>query len=134
LRVFSNVSSSPWPRAFLCLASKQPVLGNSVLGLGLFQSPWPRRLCPRRHLCWPLRRSIFGTTSSIFYLWSRPWGMAQLLGFRGNSPPTPTSFERFQVAAPPFVIRVTNCSTSDYPAATRRRRLCISAILEKLRQ
>jgi len=32
-----------FPRAFLSLASWQPVLGNSVLGLGLgpFQSPWP---------------------------------------------------------------------------------------------
>jgi len=31
----------------------------------------------------PLRRAIFGTTSSIFDLWSRPWGVARLLGLRG---------------------------------------------------
>jgi len=52
-RIFKRVLKAwPWPRAFLSLALKQPVLGNSVLGLGLglCQSPWPRRLCPRRHL------------------------------------------------------------------------------------
>jgi len=31
----------------------------------------------------PLRRAIFGTTSSIFDIWSKPWGVARLLGFRG---------------------------------------------------
>jgi len=31
----------------------------------------------------PLRRAIFGITSSIFDLWSRPWGVARLLGLRG---------------------------------------------------
>jgi len=36
---------------FLALASRQPVLVNSVfdLGLGLFQTPWPRSLCPLLH-------------------------------------------------------------------------------------
>jgi len=34
----------------------------------------------------PLRRAIFGTTFSIFYLWSRPWGVALMLGLRGVSP------------------------------------------------
>jgi len=34
----------------------------------------------------PLRRAIFGTTSSIFELWSRPWGLARLLGLRGDPP------------------------------------------------
>jgi len=33
-----------------------------------------------------LRHTIFGTTSSIFDLWSRPWGMAQLLGLCGIPP------------------------------------------------
>jgi len=28
----------------------------------------------------PLRRAIFGTTSSIFDPWSKPWGVVQLLG------------------------------------------------------
>jgi len=36
----------------------------------------------------PLWRAIFGTTSSIFDLWSisRPWGVARLLGRRGVPP------------------------------------------------
>jgi len=34
----------------------------------------------------PLRRAIFGTTSSIFDLWSRPWGVARLLDLRGVPP------------------------------------------------
>jgi len=62
------MSSSPWSRAFLSWASRQPVLGNSVLGhgLGLFQSPWPRRLCPRRHLCFLYTRNIhFSSTQHI---------------------------------------------------------------------
>jgi len=33
----------------------------------------------------PLRRAIFGTTS-IFDLWSRPWGVARMLGLRGVPP------------------------------------------------
>jgi len=37
--------------------------------------------CPESE---PLRSAIFGTTS-IFDLWSRSWGMAQLLGLRGVS-------------------------------------------------
>jgi len=35
----------------------------------------------------PLRRTIFCTTSSIFDLWSRPWGVIRLLGLRGIPPP-----------------------------------------------
>jgi len=31
----------------------------------------------------PLWRAIFGTTTSIFDLWSRCWGVAPLLGLRG---------------------------------------------------
>ena len=31
----------------------------------------------------PLRKSIFGSSLSILDLWSRPWGVAQLLGLRG---------------------------------------------------
>jgi len=34
----------------------------------------------------PLRRATFGTTSFIFDLWSRPWGVARLLGSRGVPP------------------------------------------------
>jgi len=34
------------------------------------------------------RRAIFGTTSSIFDLWSRPWSVARLLSFR-EVPPRP---------------------------------------------
>jgi len=34
----------------------------------------------------PLRCAIFGTTSSILDFWSRPWGVAQLLGLRGVPP------------------------------------------------
>jgi len=35
--------------------------------------------CPASEL---LRRTIYGTTSSIFDLWSRPWGVARLLNLR----------------------------------------------------
>ena len=31
----------------------------------------------------PLRKSIFGSSLSILDLWSRPWGVAGLLGLRG---------------------------------------------------
>jgi len=41
------------------------------------------------HASQPLRRAIFGTTSSIFDLWSRPWGVARLLGLRGIPPHDP---------------------------------------------
>jgi len=34
----------------------------------------------------PLRRAIFGTTSSIFDLWSRTWGVARVLGLHGVTP------------------------------------------------
>ena len=34
----------------------------------------------------PLRRAIFGSTLSLLDLWSRPWGVARLLGFRGIDP------------------------------------------------
>ena len=34
----------------------------------------------------PLRRTIFGHTLSLLDLWSRPWGVARLLGFRGIDP------------------------------------------------
>ena len=43
------LGSWPWlPRAFLSLASRGSVLGNTILGLGLgfFLCPWPRALCP----------------------------------------------------------------------------------------
>jgi len=43
-------SPSPWPRDFLFLASRLSVLGLEATcprQLG----PWPRRLCPRSHLC-----------------------------------------------------------------------------------
>jgi len=40
----------------------------------------------------PLRRAIFGTTSSIFDLCSRPWGVARLLDLRGV-PPRPHPLE-----------------------------------------
>jgi len=33
-----------------------------------------------------LRHAIFGTTSLIFDLWSRPWGLARLLGLHGVPP------------------------------------------------
>ena len=34
----------------------------------------------------PLRRAIFGHTPSLLDLWSRPWGVARLLGFRRIDP------------------------------------------------
>ena len=34
----------------------------------------------------PLRKSIFGSSLSILDLWSRPWGVARLLGLRGVHP------------------------------------------------
>jgi len=33
----------------------------------------------------PLRRAIFGTTPFNFDLWSRPWGVARLLGLHAVS-------------------------------------------------
>jgi len=39
--------------------------------------------CPASEPIW---RAIFGTTSSFFDLWSRPWGVARLLGLRGVPP------------------------------------------------
>jgi len=53
VRIFKRVLESlALASSLSVLDPKQPVLGNSVLGVGLFQSPWPwpRRLCPRRHL------------------------------------------------------------------------------------
>jgi len=47
-----------------------------------------------------LRYAIFGTTSSIFDLWSIPWGMARLLGIRGVLSLS-QSLERGRVAPPP---------------------------------
>jgi len=41
----------------------------------------------------PLRRAMFGTTFSIFDLWSRPWGVVRLLGLRGV-PPRPHPSKR----------------------------------------
>jgi len=38
--------------------------------------------CSATELLW---RVIFGTTSSIFDLWFRPWSVAQLLRLRGTS-------------------------------------------------
>jgi len=43
-----------------------------------------------------LRRAIFGTTSSIFYLWFRPWGVGSL-----RSSSTPPSLGRGRVEPPP---------------------------------
>ena len=40
----------------------------------------------------PLRKSIFGSSLSILDLWSRPWGVARLLGLR-RVPPRPHSSE-----------------------------------------
>ena len=34
----------------------------------------------------PLHKSIFGSFFSVLDLWSRPWGVAQLLGLRGVPP------------------------------------------------
>ena len=39
-----------------------------------------------------LRRSLFGDSLSLYDLWSRPWGVAQLLGLHGL-PPCPHSSE-----------------------------------------
>jgi len=47
----------------------------------------------------PLRRAIFGTTSSIFYLWSRPWEVARLLGLDCTA-----SEGRGRVALPPTLV------------------------------
>ena len=33
-----------------------------------------------------LRRSLFGDSLSLYYLWSRPWGVARLLGLYGLPP------------------------------------------------
>ena len=48
----------------------------------------------------PLRKSIFGSSLSILDLWSRPWGVARLLGLRGV-PPRPPSLGRGRVVPPP---------------------------------
>ena len=39
-----------------------------------------------------LRRSLFGDSLSLYDLWSRPWGVARLLGLHGF-PPCPHPFE-----------------------------------------
>ena len=41
----------------------------------------------------PIRKSIFGSSLSILDLWSRPWGVARLLGLRGVPPRTHPSEE-----------------------------------------
>ena len=46
----------------------------------------------------PLRKSIFGSSLSIFDLWSRPWGVARLLGLRSSS--APPSLGRGRVVPP----------------------------------
>ena len=56
--IFHGKSVSPRVKIFflgehlslVSLASKGFVLEKSVLGLGFFLCPWPRRLCPRLHL------------------------------------------------------------------------------------
>jgi len=50
----------------------------------------------------PLRRAIFGTTSSIFDLWSRPWGVTRLLVSVAffHAP----SLGRGRVAPPPYYV------------------------------
>ena len=42
----------------------------------------------------PLRNSIFGSSLPLLDLWSRPWGVARLLGLRGV-PPRPHPSEEF---------------------------------------
>ena len=58
----------------------------------------------------PLRKSIFGSSLSILNLWSRPWGVARLLGLRGvflrtpitvGSSSAPPSLGRGRVVPPP---------------------------------
>jgi len=48
----------------------------------------------------PHRPAIFGNTSSIYDLWSRPWDVARLLVLRGVSLRL-QSIKRSRVAAPP---------------------------------
>ena len=43
-----------------------------------------------------LRRSLFGDSLSLYDLWSRPWGVARLLGLHGL-PPCPPSLGRGRV-------------------------------------
>ena len=65
-KIFEDLCFWRWPERFfeedfffgehlclcpLSLASRGPVLGRAVLGLGLFLCPWPQALCPRLHLC-----------------------------------------------------------------------------------
>ena len=47
------------------------------------------------HASEPLSKSIFGSSLSILDLWSRPWGVARLLGIRGV-PPRPHPSERVE--------------------------------------
>ena len=61
-----------WPRASLSLASRGPVLGKAVLGLGLgfFLCPWPQALYPRLHLWYVLLLIInFSVIIVCFYIW-----------------------------------------------------------------
>ena len=57
-------------RILLCSAYGHPLQDLNHLLLDRFASE-------------PLRKSVFGFSLSILDLWSRPWGVARLLGLRG---------------------------------------------------
>ena len=46
----------PWPRAFLSLASRESILGKSVVNLGFFSYPWS----------WPWPRALYLDSTSDY--------------------------------------------------------------------
>jgi len=75
--------------------------------------------CPKSE---PLRWAIFGITSSIFDLWSRPWGVARLLARVGSpwSSSMPSSHGRGRVAAPPSSRNSSQRARRERPVALRK--------------
>jgi len=74
--------SQPFLSSYLCNAGWKGRVLHAALADTLCRSNFLLG-CPASE---PLRRAIFGTASSIFDLWSRPWGVARLLGLHGVPP------------------------------------------------
>ena len=69
----------------------------------------------------PLRKSIFGSSLSILDLWSRPWGVARLLGLRGV-PPRPHLLEGSGSTTTTVINRcqfISECESSSPKIVTR---------------
>ena len=106
------------PRHARCVFSRLCCNGHSLLsgsylsGIGRIQNPSCSACghssqdtshlilhCPTTD---SLRRSLFGDSLSLYDLWSRPWGVAWLLGLHGL-PPCPYPLEGTLFAADDYV-------------------------------